>query len=84
MKIQETTILSADSIRNLQYRRQIEFIYEKILDAVKNFRNQCYINCDFKINEEAIRYLKEMGYKVLINYQPNRSPYIYIYEIDWR
>lgn len=78
------TFLSAESIRTIQTRKQLEFIYQKIIDAVKNFRKTCFISSDYKLEENTIEYLRDMGYKVKIDCNTNRTPYIYSYDIDWR
>lgn len=76
-------ILSAIELKKYIYRKQIEIIYSKIIEAAKNFRNELYFNCDFKLEEKAINYFKKLGYKIIINYCTSSSPYKYMYEITW-
>ena len=80
----DITFLSADSIRQIQRKRQLEFVYQKIIEAVKNFRNTCYLSCDYRIEEENIEYLKDFGYKIKIDVKINSGLYMYSYEISWK
>lgn len=80
----DITFLSADKLREIQYIRQLEFVYQKIIESVKNFRTCCFISSDLKIQENVIEYIKGMGYKVKITCNTTRTPYIYSYDINWR
>ena len=84
METKNITFLSAESIRTIQMRKQLEFVYQKIIEAVKNFKKTCFISSDYKLEENTIEYLKDMGYKVKIDCNINRTPYIYSYDISWR
>ena len=77
------TFLSAESLRTIQQKRQLDFVYQKILEAVKNLRKTCYISTDFKLEIETVEYLKDMGYTIKIDYKSNKIPYLYSYEIGW-
>lgn len=77
------TFLSAQTMADIQKKRQIDFVYQKLIEALKNFRRTCYINTDFKLEENVILYLRDLGYKVDIECRDNIIPYLYKYEISW-
>lgn len=77
-------IAYATDLRSQMYKKQIQLICKKIIDAAKNFKLYVYIQSDFKFDEKCIEYFKNLGYKIKVTYSTNTIPYKYSYEIDWR
>lgn len=84
MEQKQEKIISAEKLREVVYNKQIELVFNKILDAAKNFKYEVYIRTDFKLNEKCVYFFKNLGYNVLINYDATIIPYKYSYEISWK
>jgi hypothetical protein len=76
--------LTAQQIRDAQVKEQMNLIMNKILEAAKNFKREVYIRCDYKLFENTIDRIKELGYVVVSNCEEYSIPYKYNYQIMWK
>lgn len=82
--MEKETVLSAESIRNIQLNKEVSFIYNKIKESAYNFKMNCVISSDYEIGDKALRYFKDLGYKINKSIDKKVLPQYYIYEISWK
>lgn len=83
--MKEIAYLSAETIREIREKKELEFIYQKIYEATKNFKDICYINCNYRLNNKNVEYLRENGFKITSEFHyDNGKTSLYSYEISWQ
>ncbi len=75
--------MTANKLVELIYENEIVLLLDKIKEAAKNFRRELYINCDYRLRESTIGQLRKLNYKIEVNYNLDRTHYIYMYKITW-
>lgn len=81
---QSKRIIKAEQLREIIRINQETLLFKKIFEEAKNFRTSLLLISDIKLAESLVDYLRELGYKIKIEFITDRIPYKYKYEINWQ